>query len=124
MIDDEANFVNILDASEEVQATAKFHSKQRPKPRKIALSSRSAAPNPTEETGDGKVGALNQVNSSKKLTRQERTSLTCPGSESVDTVAGSPGTLDTPSEDAMTVPLGPLAGASAADRISPRWRVS
>ncbi|XP_066350955.1 transcription factor TFIIIB component B''-like isoform X2 [Miscanthus floridulus] len=118
MIDDEANFGNILDASEEVQATAKFRPKQRPKPRKTALSSRSAAPNPPEETGDGKVGALNQVNSSKKLTRQERTSLTCPGSESVDTVAGSQGTLDTPSEDAMTVPLGPLAGASAADRIS------
>ncbi|CAD6266428.1 unnamed protein product [Miscanthus lutarioriparius] len=89
MIDDEANFGNILDASEEVQTTAKFRPKQRPKPQKTALSSRSAVPNPTEETGDGKVGALNQVNSSKELTSQERTSLTCPGSESVDTVAGS-----------------------------------
>jgi transcription factor TFIIIB component B'' len=118
MIDEEANFGNILDATEEVQTTAKFRPKQRPKPRKTALSSRYTAPNPTEEIGDGKVGALNQLNSSKELTSQERTSLMCPGGESLDTVAGSHGIFDTPFEDALIVSQGPLAGVSAADRIS------
>lgn len=117
MIDDEVNFGNILDASE-VQTTAKFHPKQRAKPQKIALSSRSAASNPNVETGDGKVGGLNHVNSSKELTSQETISLTCPGSETVDTIAGSQGILDTPLEDVLAVPLGPLVGASASDMIS------
>uniref|UniRef100_K3YZ34 Uncharacterized protein n=1 Tax=Setaria italica TaxID=4555 RepID=K3YZ34_SETIT len=59
MIDDEANF-DILDASEEVQAAAKFRPKQRAKPRKTVLSSRSAASNPTVENGNGKLGVSNQ----------------------------------------------------------------
>ncbi|AQK73281.1 Homeodomain-like superfamily protein [Zea mays] len=118
MIDDEVNFGNIFDASEEVQVTAKFGPKQRPKTRKTALSSRSAAPNPTEETGDRKVGTFSQVNSSKELTSQERTSLMCPSTESVDIIAGSHSILDTPLEDALTVPQGSLSGASAADRTS------
>ncbi|RCV06170.1 hypothetical protein SETIT_1G142100v2 [Setaria italica] len=117
MIDDEANF-DILDASEEVQAAAKFRPKQRAKPRKTVLSSRSAASNPTVENGNGKLGVSNQVSSSKELTSQERASLTCPGSETIDDVAGSQVILETSSDDVLTVPLGPPGGTSAADRIS------
>ncbi|CAL5058525.1 unnamed protein product [Urochloa decumbens] len=118
MIDDEANFDNIFDASEEVQAAAKFRPKQRVKPRKTALPSRSAASKPTVENGDGKRGTINQVNSSKELTSQERTSLTCPGNETVDDIAGSQGILETPSDDVLTAPLGPPGGTSSADKIS------
>jgi len=118
MIDDEANFDIIFDASEDVQTTAKFRPKQRAKPRKTALSSRSAASNPTVENGVGKLGALNQVSSSKELTNQERASLTCRGSDIPDDKAGSQGILETPSDDVLTVPLGPPGGTSAADRIS------
>ena len=94
MIDDEANFDIIFDASEDVQTTAKFRPKQRAKPRKTALSSRSAASNPTVENGVGKLGALNQVSSSKELTNQERASLTCRGSDIPDDKAGSQGILE------------------------------
>ncbi|CAN6278412.1 unnamed protein product [Urochloa humidicola] len=107
MIDDEANFDKIFDASEEVQATAKFRPKQRVKPRKTALPSGSAASKPTVENGDGKPGAISQVNSSKELTSQERASLTCSGSS-----------LEIPSDDVLTAPLGPPGGTSAADKIS------
>ncbi|CAO2038542.1 unnamed protein product [Urochloa humidicola] len=118
MIDDEATLDNIFDASEEVQAAAKFRPKQRAKPRKTALASRSAASKPTVENGVGKPGAISQVNSSKELTSQERTSLTCPASETVDDIAGSLGILETPSDDVLTVPLGSPDGTSAADKIS------
>ncbi|CAL4888139.1 unnamed protein product [Urochloa decumbens] len=118
MIDDEANFDNIFDASEEVQAAAKFRPKQRVKPRKTALPSRSAASKPTVENGDGKPGAISQVNSSKELTSQERTSLTCPSSEAVDDISGSQGILETASDDVLTAPLGPPDGTTAADKIS------
>ncbi|CAN6272490.1 unnamed protein product [Urochloa humidicola] len=118
MIDYEATLDNIFDASEEVQAAAKFRPKQRAKPRKTALASRSAASKPTVENGVGKPGAISQVNSSKELTSQERTSLTCPASETVDDIAGSQGILETPSDDVLTAPLGPLDGTSAADKIS------
>jgi transcription factor TFIIIB component B'' len=118
MIDDEANF-DILDASEEVQAAAaKFRPKQRAKPRKTILSSRSAASHPTVENGNGKLGVSNQLSSSKELASQERASLTCPGSETIDDAAGSQGILETPSADVLTVPLRAPGGTSAADRIS------
>jgi transcription factor TFIIIB component B'' len=70
------------------------------------------------ENGIGKQGALNQVSSSKELTSQERASLTCPGSETPDDKADSQGILETPSDDVLTVPLGPPGGGAAADRIS------
>ncbi|KAF8661452.1 hypothetical protein HU200_057037 [Digitaria exilis] len=112
MIDDEANFDNILDASEEGHTAAKFYPKQRAKPRKTLQASRSAAPNPTIETGDGKLGILNQVNSSKERPSHERASLTYTGSETVDDITGSQGILDKPLEDALP------GDTSASDTIS------
>jgi transcription factor TFIIIB component B'' len=64
------------------------------------------------ENGIGKQGALNQVSSSKELTSQEGASLT------PDDKADSQGILETPSDDVLTVPLGPPGGGAAADRIS------
>ncbi|WVZ95684.1 hypothetical protein U9M48_041418 [Paspalum notatum var. saurae] len=120
MIDDVANFGNILDESEEEVLTAatKFRPKQRAKPRKSNPPSKSTAPNPTVETGDRNVRALNHIDSSKQITGQERASVTCPGTEAVDGITASQTIPETPSEDVLTVPLGPLAGASAADIIS------
>jgi transcription factor TFIIIB component B'' len=64
------------------------------------------------ENGIRKQGALNQVSSSKELTSQEGASLT------PDDKADSQGILETPSDDVLTVPLGPPGGGAAADRIS------
>ncbi|KAL6633923.1 hypothetical protein ACP70R_026594 [Stipagrostis hirtigluma subsp. patula] len=128
MIDNEADFSDILDAQEEVQAIPKFRPKQRVKPRKATLSTRSVVLNLTAEIRDEKAGALTEGNSSQELFSQGRASLSCLGSETVD-VAGSQGIIDKLSEDIATVPLGSLTncsapwdsatdGVSAVDRVS------
>ncbi|XP_062196159.1 uncharacterized protein LOC133899206 [Phragmites australis] len=129
MIDDEADFNNILDAPAEVKTAAKFRPKQGVKPRKATLPSKSAAFNPTANIKDGKVGALTQGNSSEEISSQGRATLTGPDSETVDDVTGSRSILEVMSKDVLTVPLvprndhgvpwdSPTGGASAGDRVS------
>uniref|UniRef100_A0A0E0D9C5 Myb-like domain-containing protein n=1 Tax=Oryza meridionalis TaxID=40149 RepID=A0A0E0D9C5_9ORYZ len=101
MIDDEADFGNITDATEG-QAAAKFRPKARAKPCKTSLPSRSLAPHPTVESTDENVETLNKDSTSHEQSVDKKAaSLGCHGS-----ACASGGILDTPSEDAVTVSLG------------------
>ncbi|TVT96993.1 hypothetical protein EJB05_57777, partial [Eragrostis curvula] len=130
MIDNEVDFGNILDDEEEAQPAPKLSLKPRVKPRKASLQSKSSAPTPAAKIKDGKAGAISQGNSSEDLSNsQGRASVACPVSATVDDIAVSKGSLDTPCEDVLTVPLGPLSncglvsgsaagGSSAAGSVS------
>ncbi|BAH92435.1 Os03g0840400 [Oryza sativa Japonica Group] len=106
MIDDEADFGNITDATEG-QAAAKFRPKARAKPRKTSLPSRSLAPHPTVESTDENVETLNKDSTSQEQSVDKKAaSLGCHGSETDGNACASGGILDTPSEDVVTVSLG------------------
>ncbi|KAK3152861.1 hypothetical protein QOZ80_2BG0164510 [Eleusine coracana subsp. coracana] len=109
MIDNEVDFGNILDAPEEAQPAAKLSLKPRVKPRKPTLQSKSSAPNPAAKIKDRSAGCVTQGNSSEELSNSHgRETLGHPVSKTVGDIAGSQGTLDTPSEDMLTVPAGTL----------------
>lgn len=106
MIDDEADFGNITDATEG-QAAAKFRPKARAKPRKTSLPSRSLAPHPTVESTDENVETLNKDSTSHEQSVDKKAaSLGCHGNEADGNACASGGILDTPSEDVVTVSLG------------------
>ena len=108
MIDDEADFGDIVDAPAEPRAAAKFLPKGRAKLRKPSVPSRPPVPKRTVETTGEKLGALSQDTLSQGLaTNQEIASSTVLGSEYAEACGG---TLHTPSDDVLTV--------SAVDTIS------
>ncbi|KAL5207384.1 hypothetical protein ABZP36_031819 [Zizania latifolia] len=83
MIDDDADFGNIIDAPAEGQTSAKFRPKARAKSRKTSLPSRPVH-HPIVEPSDETVGTLNKDNASQKHSVDQETSLlACHDSETV-----------------------------------------
>uniref|UniRef100_A0A0D9UXP4 Myb-like domain-containing protein n=1 Tax=Leersia perrieri TaxID=77586 RepID=A0A0D9UXP4_9ORYZ len=115
MIDDEADFGNIIDASAEGQTAAKFRPKVRTKPRKTSVPSRSLASQPTVESTDAKVKILDKDNTSQEQSIDKKTALLgYHGSETFGDACASGGMLDIPSEDAVTVSLGLVSNPDGA----------